>query len=60
MSQSEHFCNAILEQGVNKEDMEEIEKKWDTMTYDQRTSEIYSVMVIYQNQRANGSVNLLE
>lgn len=43
-----------------KEDMEGIEKKWDTMTYDQRTSEIHSVMVKYQNKRANGSVKLLE
>jgi hypothetical protein len=43
-----------------KEDMEEIEKKWDTITYEQRTSEIHSVMVKYQNKRANGSVKLLE
>ena len=43
-----------------KEDMEGIEKKWDTMTYDERTSEIHSVMVKYQNKRANGSVKLLE
>ena len=39
-----------------KEDMETIAEKWDTLSFDERTSAIYSVMVKYQNKRAYGSV----
>jgi len=39
-----------------KEDMEVIAEKWDIMSFDERTTTIYSVMVKYQNKRAYGSV----
>jgi hypothetical protein len=39
-----------------KEDMEEIAKNWDTITFDERVIQINSVIVKYRNQRANGTV----
>ena len=39
-----------------KEDMEEIAKKWDTISFDERVRSINSVIVKYRNQRANGTV----
>ena len=39
-----------------KEDMEEIAKNWDSISFDERVIRINSVIVKYRNQRANGSV----
>jgi hypothetical protein len=42
--------------GGFKEDMEKIAEKWDRLSFDERKSTIYTVMVKYQNQRAHGTV----
>jgi len=42
--------------GGFKEDMEKIAEKWDQLSFDERKSSIYTVMVKYQNQRAHGTV----
>jgi hypothetical protein len=39
-----------------KEDMTAIAEIWDILTFDERTSSIYTILVKYRNQRTNGTV----
>jgi hypothetical protein len=42
--------------GGFKEDMEELADTWNVLSFDERTSGLYSIMIKYQNQRAHGTV----
>jgi hypothetical protein len=43
-----------------KEDMTAIAEIWDILTFDERISSIYTVLVKYRNQRTNGTVKSTE
>ena len=43
-----------------KEDMEEIMDKWDILSFDERSSNIHTIIVKYRNQKAQGRFTLLE
>ena len=43
-----------------KEDMEEIMDKWDILSFDERSSNIHTIIVKYRNQKAHGTFTLLE
>jgi hypothetical protein len=42
-----------------QEDMEEIIKKWEILSFDERTGNIHTVLTKYRNQKAHGSVTLI-
>lgn len=42
--------------GGFKEDMEELADTWNILSFDERTSGLYTIMIKYQNQRAHGTV----
>jgi len=42
-----------------KEDMEELADIWGILSFDERTSGLYTIMIKYQNQRAHGTVKKL-
>jgi hypothetical protein len=44
------------EMGGFKEDMEGLADTWSVLSFDERTSGLYSIMIKYQNQRAHGTV----
>lgn len=42
--------------GGFKEDMESLAEIWNILSFDERSSGLYTIMIKYQNQRANGTV----
>ena len=42
-----------------KEDMEGLADIWDVLTFDERTSGLHTIMIKYQNKRANGKGEIL-